>query len=78
MPRKNRSSRSAAKRWKEKKERGNCRLHLVLSDTCRDSNNSEGTVLSAVVPCPSAVPRSSAPLRQASPVMLQSKVGIIW
>ena len=57
MPRKNRYSRSAVKRWKDGVD---CRLHLVLSDSSVDSDNSEGTVLSAVVLSPSAVPCSSA------------------
>ena len=65
MPRKNSHSRSVVKHWKEEKEWENCLWHLVLPDTSGDSDNSEETVLSAVIPCPSAVPCSSAPLREA-------------
>ena len=39
----------------------------MLSDSSGDSDNSEGTVLSAVIPCPSAVPCTSAPLWEAGP-----------
>ena len=49
MPRKNRRSRNVAKHWKEEKVPGDCRLHLVLSDSSGDSDNSEDTVFSAVV-----------------------------
>ena len=67
MPHKNRHSRSVVKHWKKEKEHGNCLWHLMLSDSSGDSDNSERTVLSAVIPCPWSVPCSSTPLWEASP-----------